>query len=346
MRKDITLSNLGEVKAIQIIDDLIFEKTGKRLIWDDSFYFELFIKNNIQSQVDNYLVLNTDMLVSTTDAPSQMNYYQIGRKSVIMNISDLIVKGVKPKAIIISLGLPRELLIKDFKKMMEGIVDYCVKYDLDYIGGDLNETKEIIINPTVFGIQKRSKIVHRTGLKEGDQVVVNGKFGLTGVGFDILLKKGGSIDDYPKYKKSINAVLEPELNEKEAYILVENDFATASIDSSDGLAKSLTDLMVSTPDIGFEIEFNDELIEKEAKSYSEEFNMPIENLVFNGGEEFLHLFTIDPKNYDLAQNAVKNAGGNLFKIGRVISENNIYIVKDNKKIKLKGYGFEHFVKKV
>jgi len=108
----------------------------------------------------------------------------------------------------------------------------------------------------------------------------------------------------------------------------------------------LMDLMVSTPNIGFEIELNDDLIEEEAKSYAEEFNIPIENLVFNGGEEFIHLFAIDPKNYDPAQEAVKSVGGTLFKIGKVISENNIFIVKDNKKIQLKGYGFEHFVKKV
>ena len=129
------------------------------------------------------------MLVSTTDIPPQMSFYQIGRKAVLMNISDLIVKGVSPQGLIISLGLPEEMKIIDFKRMIEGIIEYCNYHNIEYIGGDINGSKELIINPTVFGFQFPSKILYRTGLKSGDYLVINDKFGLTGVGFDILLNK-------------------------------------------------------------------------------------------------------------------------------------------------------------
>ena len=42
----------------------------------------------------------------------------------------------------------------------------------------------------------------------GDILAVNEKFGLTGVGFDILLNRGGDVESFPKYRRSILSVLD------------------------------------------------------------------------------------------------------------------------------------------
>ena len=344
MKNNNTLRDLGEFQIIKFIEDLIAEKTGKKIIRDDSFFFSLHKKllSQIGKRID--LIFNTDMLVSTTDIPKQMNFHQIGRKAVLMNLSDLIVKGVKPSGIFISFGLYKEMRLSNFRELMNGIVDYCVKWNMDYLGGDLNETKELVINPTIFGFHDSSKIIHRKGIKLGNFLVANGKFGLSGVGFDILLNKKGDPKEYSNYKRSIMSVLEPNDLGKEAIILSEKNLATASIDSSDGLAKSLTELLDSNPNknIGFEIVFNEELIDEEAFMYSEEFNIPLENLVFNGGEEFIHIFTIDPNSYDSAIKTIKSQKGQIFSIGEVIPENKIYYLNKSERIELKRSGFEHF----
>ncbi|MHA2007156.1 MAG: thiamine-phosphate kinase [Promethearchaeota archaeon] len=339
MNADPQIGNLGEIKLIKLIEDIIIEITGKALRSDDSFFFDLRDKGS-----ENTLVLNSDMLVHGTDVPPQMNLYQVGRKSVIMNLSDLIVKGVKPKGIIISLGLPKKLKKKEFIELLKGIVECANKFDLDYIGGDINETREIIINPTVFGFKNPPRIIYRNGIKIGDKLVINNKFGLTGVGFDILLNKRKKIEDFPNYRRSIMSVLKPEISELEAFILSERGYATSSIDSSDGLSKSLKDLMISNPDLGFEIYFNDNLIDPEAKEYSQEFSIQLENLVLNGGEEFIHLFTIDSKDFHEAKKLIQKKGGKIFDIGTVISEESIIIEKESKRSELKSYGFEHFSK--
>lgn len=331
------IGNLGEIRLIKIIEELVKSKTGKTLIRDDAFFFDLFDENS-----KDYLVLNSDMLVSSTDIPPQMNSYQIGMKSVIMNISDLLGKGVYPKGIIISLGLPKKLKKADFIKIITGIIDCSLKFNLKLIGGDINETKEIIIAPTVFGLKNPSNIILRKGINVDDVLVINGKFGLTGVGFDLLLNKSGEIEKFPNYNRSIQSVLEPRVSGAEAFILSERKLATSSIDSSDGLSKSLTDLMISNPDIGFEIDFNEDLIDNEAIAYSQEFNIPLENLVFNGGEEYIHLFTINANNFIKAKKEIQTTGGTLFKVGKVIPEEYIYVLKDDKRNKLKSYGFEHF----
>ncbi|MFW9826241.1 MAG: thiamine-monophosphate kinase [Candidatus Thorarchaeota archaeon] len=338
MDNNLQIADLGENRLIELIEDLIFQKTGKALLRDDSFFSDISYKS-----LNKKLVLNSDMLVAESDVPPLMNYYQIGKKSVIMNISDLIVKGVKPKAIILSLGLPKEMKKQEFMELIDGVIDISIEFNMDYIGGDINESKDLIISPTVIGFIKPSKIIYRTGIQVGDILVSNNKFGLTGVGFDILLKRRGKPENYLEYQKSIMSVLEPKISSKEAYILTKKKLASASIDSSDGLYKSLEDLIISNPNIGFEIDFNEDLIGKEAVKYSREFNKPLEELVFNGGEEFIHLFIIKKKNIDKAQKQIKSKDGKIFKIGKVIAEKGIFISKDGKNRLITNYGFEHFV---
>ena len=98
------LREFGEKKLISIIEDIIFQKTGNHLLKDDSFFYKI---DNFSP--DKVLVFNSDMFVSTTDAPKKMTFYQMGRKSILMNISDLVVKGVHPIGAFISIGLPPNL---------------------------------------------------------------------------------------------------------------------------------------------------------------------------------------------------------------------------------------------
>ena len=337
MHQNQTIDHLGESGLIELIEKIITLKTGRNLLRDDSFFFSL---EEVKDR--DHVIFNSDMLVSTTDVPKQMSYFQMGRKAVIMNLSDLIVKGVKPKGIIISLGLPKTLFINQFKAIIEGVVDVTQKWEIDYIGGDINQSKELIINPTVFGFQNRENIIFRAGLTEGDHLVSNGKFGLTGVGFNILIKKKGKVDNYKKYEEAINCVLEPNDISKEAFSLAENHLATASIDSSDGLAKSLLDLMRSNPNKGFEINFNSDLIASLALDYSKEFSINLEDLVFNGGEEFIHLFSVPPNKLEIAKRLIEAKGGTLINIGKVISDKNVYLIKKQKREKLQCFGYEHF----
>lgn len=338
--KRLTLKELGESKIIEIIEQLIFEKTGEKIQNDDAFFMNLKIKGNLNQ---NYVVINTDMLVSTSDVPQQMTPFHIGRKSIIMNISDLLVKGITPVAVIISLGLPNDMLLTDFKELMKGIIETCKKFNLKYLGGDLNETEEeIIINPTVFGFGEKNKIIYRKGMKVEDFLCINGCFGLTGVGFNIILNKFGDFSNL-KYKKAIDSVINPSVSKIEGKILAENKLATSSIDSSDGLAKSLKELTKANNNLGFEINLNDVPTEKFVKEYSEKFNIPFEKLIFNGGEEFIHLFTIDPDNFNKAEKLIKEKNGYLIPIGKVIAENKIYIIKDDKRNVLKDFGYEHFI---
>ena len=100
--------------------------------------------------------------------------------------------------------------------------------------------------------------------------------------------------------------------------------------------------MISNPGIGFEIEYNEEFIDEEALKYSKEFKQSLINLIFNAGEEFIHLFTMSQKNYEIALEKFQGQGIRLYVIGKAIYEEKLYFLKDGKKIELKVSGFEQF----
>jgi thiamine monophosphate kinase len=72
MNNNDCISSIGEITLIRIIEELIFEKTGRKLIRDDSFFFKILERDILKD-----IVLNSDMLVATTDAPELMTFYHI-----------------------------------------------------------------------------------------------------------------------------------------------------------------------------------------------------------------------------------------------------------------------------
>jgi len=99
---------------------------------------------------------------------------------------------------------------------------------------------------------------------------------------------------------------------------------------------------LANPNRGFEIDFNENLIHEEAIQFSDRYNFPLEQLIFNGGEEFIHIFTIKPENYQKASDLLKSSGNLFYNVGRVIKEEKVYININKQKHELAFRGFEHF----
>jgi thiamine monophosphate kinase len=74
-------------------------------------------------------ILKTDMLVGKTDVPKTMTLWQAARKAVVMNISDFAAKGVRPQALLVSLGLPRHLTETDIEEIGKGLNAGAQEYD-------------------------------------------------------------------------------------------------------------------------------------------------------------------------------------------------------------------------
>jgi len=121
------------------------------------------------------LVIKCDMLVGMTDVPEGMTYKQAGRKSVVSCISDFAAKGVAPNAIMVSLGLPKGTTFRKARELAYGIKDVCDKFEIKFLGGDTNETGDLIIDCVMIGYA--GSILERKGAHVGDLVAVSGPLG-------------------------------------------------------------------------------------------------------------------------------------------------------------------------
>lgn len=289
---------------------------------------------------DRVIILKTDMLVGKTDVPPKMSLWQAARKAVVMNVSDFAAKGVRPKVILVSLGLPRGLSVEGIKEIGDGLNAGAREYNAYIVGGDTNEATDLVISLSVFGIARKDEVMLRNGAKPGDIVGVTGFFGKTYAGLKILLE--GFKAPKNVYDVLVESVYMPKARLNEGLALTLTGAVTASIDSSDGLAWSLYEIAKASH-VGFLID--NPPVASETKKFAEINSLDPLELAFYGGEEYELVLTVKPKLWSNAEEAVKKAGGSLIRIGRVTAEKQVILEVDGEKRVIEPRGWEHFRKR-
>ncbi|MBX5326512.1 MAG: thiamine-phosphate kinase [Candidatus Bathyarchaeia archaeon] len=285
-------------------------------------------------------VLKTDMFVGKTDMPPAMNFWQAARKAVVMNVSDFSVKGVKPTALLVSLGLPLNFSKADVEQLAEGLNAGAREYGAYVIGGDTNEASDLIISCSLFGIVKKRFLMLRDGAEAGDIVAVTGVFGRTSAGLKVLLE-GLAVSSRIK-RFLLEAVLLPKARLKEGLALAATGAVSASIDSSDGLAWSLYELKKASG-TGFLI---DNLpVAPEVLEFAKLNRVDPQPLALYGGEEYELVVTIKPKLWNKAVAAVKRVGGSLIRIGKVTKDAEVALQVGGRTVPIEPKGWEHFKSK-
>jgi len=272
---------------------------------------------------DTNLVVSTDMLVKKTDAPQGMLTWQIARKSLIACVSDFAAKGVQPKASLVSLGIKSGTTSEEIYQLGEGFKKAMLEYDFEIIGGDTNETEDLIINCCMLGFS--NKIVGRYGANPGDHLFVTGLFGYPPLGLKIICDN----IEIPErtHKKAISSIFLPTPNLKLALALYNINAFSASIDSSDGLAISLHQL-ADASSVGIEVSklpVNQDVIDA-----AKIVDLDVQNLIFNGGEEYEIVASIPEEKCEEAKKVAQKMGTPLIEIGKITSERNKIIFNDGK----------------
>jgi len=277
-------------------------------------------------------IIKTDMLVGKTDVPPQMSLWQAARKAVVMNISDLAAKGVKPIALLTSIGVPRGLRKRDIVQIGEGLNKGAREYEAYILGGDTSEASDLIISCAAFGVGEKKRLMLRSGAKPGDIVAVTGPFGKTAAGLKTLLQ---NLPAPSRVRNTlVDSVLMPRARLNEGLALAETDAVTASIDSSDGLAWSLHEISRASH-TGFLI---DKLsIVEEAQQLAKMHKLDPIELSLYGGEEYELVVTIKPMLWKKATKKVS-----LTRIGRVTKEKTLVLKVGKKAFPIEAKGWEHF----
>lgn len=322
---DKSIKDVGERALIDKFEQLV--DTGDLPFNDDAVAFSLNEKES--------MIVNIDTFVAKTDAPPNMSYYQMGAKAVTMAISDLAAKGVQPQYLVASGNFPNNLKVKEILEIVQGIRDTAHLYQTKFLGGDTNSADEISVTITVFGQAEKSLLITRSGGQEDDLICTTGKFGSTGAGFKVFLEGCSSTK---KQKDSFyKAIYEPKARVKEGLILAKIGKITSCIDSSDGLAWCLKEIIRKQKNLGI---FLSKLpVADETLQFAKQNNLSIIDLVFYSGEEFELVFTISKENLTLIKNKI-----DFQLIGKLTSTypGKIFLEEKGKLIEILPKGWEHF----
>ncbi|MHA2059582.1 MAG: thiamine-phosphate kinase [Candidatus Ranarchaeia archaeon] len=240
----------------------------------------------VEFETKKYAVLKTDMLVGSTDVPKGMTAYQIGAKSVTMNVSDLAAKGVQPTGIIIALGLPRDFLVVDVEALVRGVAETAKSYNTHLLGGDTGEANDLIVSVMAFGLAE--KVIPRTGAKAGDVVITTGDFGLTGAGLKMILQEFTAPSATIK-EQLARAVYDPRARLDEGLILSDEKGVSSCMDSSDGLAHTLNALAHQSQ---VRIVVENPPIHPAVPPFATAHKLDLLEMVFNAGEEYELVATV------------------------------------------------------
>ncbi|MBN2767630.1 MAG: thiamine-phosphate kinase [Campylobacterales bacterium] len=169
-----------------------------------------------------------------------MSMAQIGRKAMLVNISDAVAMNAKPFYALVALTLPNNISENEINALT-GALELCAKeFGCEIIGGDTIAAEKIGITITV--ISKSDNPLLRVGLQEGDLLAFTGTLGQSKCDLEKLFL-GQSIEDESRF-------FEPSL--RADFVAKTREYLTVGMDISDGLFCD-TNKLLDLNDVGLEL---------------------------------------------------------------------------------------------
>ncbi len=227
-----------------------------------------------------------------------MSIAQIGRKAMLINLSDAIAMNAKPKYALITVSLPQDLSEADIDELMQSMESTAKEYNCEIIGGDTIGGDKLHLSITI--ISKSKKPLLRTGLKQGDLLAFTGTLGESKRDLDALYQNEKIADD--------SRFLEPILRAE--FISRTREYLRTGMDISDGLFCD-TNKLLDINKYGFD-SFED-----------------IDDVVGLSGEEYEMLVSFAPEHYGEVMELAEVTNTPLTVFAKVAKNSNRYPCKSH-----------------
>jgi len=286
-----------------------------------------------------------DDVVVTTDAIVEGVHFlpddppdTVARKALRVNLSDLAAKGATCAGFVLTLALRSvdDAWLTAFARFLG---EDAKLYGCPLLGGDTVSTPgPLTVSITAFGRVPVGKMVHRSGARPGDRVMVTGTIGDAALGLAML--KGKLAAGAPARAMLVERYRVPQPRNALAFAV--RAHASASMDVSDGLAGDLAKLcaasrvsaMIEAPSIP-KSPAAAELLVRGAVS--------LETLI-SGGDDYEILCAVPEAHADAFVNEAMQAGVAVSVIGTMIAGTGPpqFLDGQGREIRLSRLSYSHF----
>jgi len=162
-------------------------------------------------------------------------YRTWGRLAVVANVSDLLAIGALPRAMMLSMVLPRDFSADDAQAIIEGCTEACAQHGVAFVGGDTKEGNSPQVVGAAWGTVEKRRRLGRAQAAPGDALFVAGSLGGFAAALMLIQKQVRS----EWTERCIQVLTLPSARVKEGRYLREHDAIQAACDLSDGLPEAI-----------------------------------------------------------------------------------------------------------
>ncbi len=308
------LSQIGEFGLIEKVNRQIIAATNKH--WKSSKELLLGIGDDaaVWKPQNPFQIITTDALIEGVHFSQKTSTWQeLGWKSVAVNLSDIAAMGGVPMYALVSIGLPKDVLVENIQSFYKGMLAAAKNFEVVVIGGDTVGSPIVVVSVTIIGhaSDDEGKVLTRSGAKTGDKVAVTGYLGASAAGLAML--NLGLKFPVKAAAELRRAHLQPNPRIFEGQKLVASG-VKAGMDISDGLVGDLAHICEMSH-VGAVINIDQVPISPTVKKYFKEKAL---QFALGGGEDYELLFTAPAR---VVQRATKSIDCPITVIGEITSEN-------------------------
>ncbi len=282
------------------------------------------------------LAISADMLVAGTHFFADTDPYELGWKSLAVNISDMAAMGAEPKWATLAIALPDadETWIAAFA---DGFFACAEKFKVDLIGGDTTRGS-LCISVQIMGQVPSGKALKRDGAKAGDDIWVSGQLGDAALALNHLLSKYPLTDE--ELKQTLPALLKPQPRVNLGLAL--RNIAHSAIDISDGLLADLGHILKASK-VGAELNMAGIPCSSVLQRHVHEPS--VRQMALAGGDDYELCFTAPASRQQQLAEIAQHLDLQLSCIGKICESGGLIIKDtDGNNIEIGKTGFDHFAR--
>ncbi len=214
---------------------------------------------------DLCLACTTDTLHEEITLGILKDPWTIGWTAVAINLSDLAAVGAEPRGILLAWTIPSSMRADMIEEIARGVADAANAHKTALLGGDLNSGASLQICGSAFGVVPNGKARQRVGINAGDRIFVTGPLGIgNALGLSRLQKLDEARSIEERYRPTARFDAGP----------IVREFATACIDTSDGLLASL-DILSRLNSCGIVFRHKAGLYHRDARDLASRYAIPL-----------------------------------------------------------------------